>query len=103
MLQLKAINKVIIMIFRLCKSRLIVPNGWQKVLNAKTQQLPKINFHHTSSCCFKQNKINENVKFFHQKQPAQKNEDNLMRAVVASIRNNPYVRIARFDRPIGKF
>lgn len=91
------------MIFRLCTSRLIIPNGWQKVLNARTQQLPKFNFHHTSSCCFKQNiKINE-VKYFHQKQPAHKDEDNLMKAVVASIRNNPYVRIARFDRPIGEF
>lgn len=94
------------MIFRLCTPRLIVPNGWQKVLNTRAHQITKIN-HHTlisSSFCFKnqQKKFNE-IKLFHQKQPsAQKDERSLVNVVVSSIKNNPYVRISRFDRPIGE-
>lgn len=95
------------MIFRLCTPRLIIPNGWQKVLNTRTHQIPKIS-HHTlisSSCCFKthQHKKIHEVKLFHQKQQTQRDEGSVLKSVISCIRNSPYVRIARLDRPIGEF
>lgn len=94
------------MIFRLCASRLTLSASWQKVLST---QIPKIH-HHTlitsssSLSCKSLNKLNE-AKLFHQKQqqPQRSENESVIKAVVKSIRSNPYVRIARLDRPIGKF
>lgn len=104
-----AIYLVLTMIFRLCTSRLTLAAEWQKVLSFRTLQIPKINHHtlFTSSSSSvlincKKHKFND-ARLFHQKQ--QKNggvDEGVIKTVVKSIRSNPYVRIARLDRPIGK-
>lgn len=96
------------MLSRISTSRFIIPSGWQKVLGCRTLDIPKIN-HHTliaSSLSIKNYKIHQqksikqmDLKLFHQKQ---QRDDSLIRTAITSIRNNPYFRIMRLDKPIGK-
>lgn len=90
------------MISRLTTSRFIVPNGWQKVLSCKTIRIPKIN-HHTLispiSCKIYQQKLLE-ARPFHQKQ---QKDESIVKTAINSIRNSPYFRIMRLDKPIGSF
>jgi hypothetical protein len=100
------------MISRLSTSRFMMASGWQKVLSCRTLEIPKIN-HHTLisssstiiNCKTHQQKsiVLHDVKLFHQKQQTQQKNENLIKSAISSIRNSPYFRIMRLDRPIGKF
>lgn len=96
------------MISRLGTSRFTIPSRWQKVLGYRTLEIPKIN-HHTLissslpaiNCKIHQHKSIKlhDERFFHQKQ---QRDDSLIKSAISSIRNNPYFRIMRLDRPIGE-
>lgn len=102
------------MLFRVCRSSFTFSTEWQRALSTKTLQIPKT-YHHTlfsTSFFCKNNRFNQNhsqkisnlnqVKLFHQKQGDDDANKSVVKAITTSFKNNPYVRIARLDKPIGE-
>lgn len=91
------------MLFRLGTLRLIRVNPNHKVLSFKTLEIPK-KIHHTliKTSPFTSCSINcKSIKLDETKQkPMEKNS--LIVNAFQRFRSNPYVRIMRLDRPIGK-
>lgn len=83
---------------------------WQKLLNYKTLELPKIynNFVNSSSSsftttCFNYSRIThqQNEKQQLLQSDVKTRETNVVKSAFEKFRSSPYVRIMRLDRPIG--
>lgn len=88
------------MLYVLKNTRLIDIRTWQKVLNHRTLEIPKI--HHTfinssSSRSFNINNDRKHNDILHQK------DVSVIKTALNTFKRNPYVRIMRLDRPIGNF
>lgn len=93
------------MLFRLGLLRIAKLNPKDKMLSFRTLQIPK-KIHHTliktspfTSCSINYNKSINNDEV---KQKSTVNNNSLIANALQKFRENPYVRIARLDRPIGK-